>query len=87
MVRKGQWVVLTYSVDMELPGTKLRPPRVKEEREWRPRWIRNYSYSNINSYSFPISTLNVVKYGRDLDLFIREVMIANPTLGPLYELK
>ena len=33
MVRKGQWVALPYLVAKKLPGLRLSPLGVKEERE------------------------------------------------------
>ena len=83
MVGKGKWVVLPYSVAKHLMGPRLIPPRVKEERDWRPRWICDYSYSNINVDSLLILPPYSMKYGRALDRLIREVVIADPTLGPI----
>ena len=48
MVEKGQSVVFTYSVAKEIPGLRLRPPGVKEERDLRPQWLGYYSFSNLN---------------------------------------
>ena len=39
MVGKGRWVVLPYLVTKELRGLRLIPPGVKEEKDWRPRWL------------------------------------------------
>ena len=47
MVGKGQWAILTYLVAMDLPELRLSPLGVKEDLEQRPRYIDNYSYSNI----------------------------------------
>ena len=47
MVRKGQWVVLPYLAAKDLLGIKLSLPGVKEGRDRRPRWLGNYSYSNL----------------------------------------
>ena len=57
MVSKGQWVVLTYSVAKEIPGLRLSPLRVKEERDWQPQWLGNCSYSKLNTETLPIAAL------------------------------
>ena len=80
-------MVLPYLVAKELRGLRLIPPRVKEERDRRPRWLGDYSYSNLNSKTLPISALSAIQYGRDLDRLIREIVIADPTLGPVHVLK
>ena len=60
MVEKGQWVVLNYSVAKELPGLRIIPTGVKGERYQRPRWLGDYSYSNINHETLPIATLSAI---------------------------
>ena len=44
MIEKGQWVVLPYLVAKGLLGLWLSPPGVKVERDWRPRWLGDYSF-------------------------------------------
>ena len=51
---------------------------VKEENDRRPRWLKYYSYSNLNSEKLPIVPLSNIQYGWDLDRLIREVVISNP---------
>ena len=60
---------------------------MKEEQDQRPRWFGDYSCSNVNSDSLPISTLSNIQYFWVLDHLIIEVMIANPDLGTVYVLK
>ena len=54
---------------------------MKEERDQQPRWIDDYSYSNINTDTLPIAALSAMKYGRVLDHLIREVVVSDPVLG------
>ena len=79
--------MLPYLVSKELPGLRLSTMVVKEERDRRPRWLRDYSYSNINSDSLPISAPSAMKYGQALDCLIREVVIEDPDLVPVYVMK
>ena len=50
-------------------------------------WIGSYSYSNSNYKTLPIATLSAMQYGGTLERLIREVVIVDPTLGPIYILK
>ena len=60
---------------------------MKEDRDHRPRWLVNYSFSNIHFEILPISDLYAMKYGRALERLIREVVIADPALGSVHVLK
>ena len=71
----------------EILGFRLILSGVKEERGQRPRWIGYYSYINLNSETLPIFALSAIQYGRALDHLIRDVIIANPVLGPVHALK
>ena len=63
MLGKGQWVVLPYLVDKELPGLSFIPTEVKGEGDRQPRRLGNYSYYNINVNYLPIDALPAMKYG------------------------
>ena len=76
-------MVLPYFLYKELPGLRIGPLEVKEERDWRPRWIGDYSYSNIKSDHLPISAMYAIQYGWDLYRLIRKVVISDTTLGPI----
>ena len=71
----------------ELPGLRLILLGVKEERNQRPWWLGDYSYSDLNSETLTISNFSAMKYGRNLDCLIREVAISDPALGPVHVLK
>ena len=80
-------MVLPYLVDKEILGMRLIPPRVKEERDRRPRWIGDYSFSNLGYETLPIAAISAMKYGWALDRLSREVVIAYPELGLVNVLK
>ena len=44
-------------------------------------------YSNLNSKTSSIATISAMQYGWALERLIREVVIANPELGPMHVLK
>ena len=87
MVGKGQWVVLPHLVAKDLLGLRLIPPRVKEERHQRPRWFGDYSDFNSNEETLPIAAQYAMLYGRALDRLIRDTVIVDPALVPIYVLE
>ena len=48
MIRKGQWVILPASVAKKLVGLRVSPPGVVPQRDRRPRWICDYTWSGVN---------------------------------------
>ena len=78
--------MLLYLVTQNLPGLRLSPPRVKEEREHLPGWLSNYSYSRLNCNTIPLTELLSVKYGRSLDCLLRKKFV-NLARGYFYMLK
>ena len=87
MVGKGKWFIFPYLVTKEIPGLRLSPAGVKEERNRRSRYLGNYSYSNLKSKTLPIAAISAMQYCRALERLIREVVISNPALGPVHVLK
>ena len=87
IVEKGQWTVLPYSVTKRLPGLRLRPPGVKVERGGRPCCTGDYSYYKNNAKTLLVACLSAMLYGRALDRLLREIVFADPSLGPVYILK
>ena len=87
IVVKGLWGVLPCLVAKELPGLRLIALGSMEENYRRPKWIGYYSYSNLNAETLTIAALYTMQYGRMLDRLIREVVITEPALGPIYVYK
>ena len=87
MINKGQWAVLPYSAVKDLPGLRLSPPGVIPQRDRRPRWIVDYTFSNLNNELLDIAPLDSMQFGRALERIIRHIVLADPTLGPTYLIK
>ena len=87
MVEKGQWMVLSYLVAKGLLVLRLSLPRVKVKRDWRPCWLRNYSFYKTNSKTLPVACLSAMQYGHALDHLLHEIVFADPSLGTVYILK
>ena len=87
MIRKEQWVILPFAIAKTLPGLRLSPPGVIPQRDRRPRWICDYSWYGVNDDTLPLAPLESMQFGHALDRILREILLADPQLGPVYMLK
>ena len=87
MIRKDQWVILPFSTAQQLPNLCISPPGVVPQRERRPRWIGDYSWSGVNAATQPLAPHQAMQFGHALDRFLRELLLANPAQGPLFLMK
>ena len=84
MVKKGQWVVLPASVALELRGLRASPPGVIPQRDCRPRWVGDYTWSGVNQETVPLYAREAMQFGHALERTIREILLANPSHGPVH---
>ena len=49
MINKNQWIVLPFASVKHLKNLRLSPPGVVPQRNRRPRWICDYSWSGVNA--------------------------------------
>ena len=75
MMEKGQWVILPASTVESLPGLQVSPPGVVPQRERRPRWICDYTFSGVNGDTLPLAALDAMQFGHALDRILREITI------------
>ena len=87
MINNKQWVILPYSVAKSLKNLRISPPGVVPQRDRRPRWIGDYTWSGINPDTIPIVPQESLQYGRALERFLRQILLADPKYGPIYMLK
>jgi len=87
MMSKGQWLVLPHSAVKDLPDLRLSPPGVVPQRNRRPRWICDYSWWGINADTLPLAAKESMQFGHALDRILREILLADPTHGPVYLIK
>ena len=82
MIHKGQWVVLPASVaEDHLPELRLSPPGVVPQRDRRPRWIGDYSFSEVNKDTLDIAPSEAMQFGHAFARLLREILLANPAFG------
>ena len=84
MINKQQWIILPYSAAKDLPGLRLSPPGVVPQRNRRPRWIVDYFWWDVNSETLPLAPKEAMQFGRVLERIPREILFADPKLGPVY---
>ena len=84
MIKKGQWVVLPAAIALSLPGLRISPPGVVPQRGRRPRWIGDYTWSGVNQDTLPLFASEAMQFGHALERILREILLANPSHGPVY---
>jgi hypothetical protein len=87
MRSKMQWVVLPISAVKDLPGLRISPPGCVPQRDRRPRWIVDYSFSEVNAETIAICAVESMQFGHALDRILWEILLADPMLGPVQLLK
>jgi hypothetical protein len=87
MINKGQWIILPYSAVQHLPGLRVSPPGVVPQRERRPRWICDYSWWDVNADTLPLAAMEAMQFGHALERILREILLADPSFGPVYLIK
>ena len=87
MIKKGQWAILPASVALKLKGLRVSPPGVVPQRDRRPRWICDYTFSGVNPETVKEMPKEAMQFGHALDRILREILLADPRHGPVYQLK
>ena len=87
MINKAQWVVLPFDAVKNLPGLRISPPGVIPQRDRRPRWIVDYTWSGVNDDTAPVIHKEAMQFGHALDRILREILLADPAHGDIYLLK
>jgi hypothetical protein len=87
MISKDQWVVLPFELVENLPGLRLSPPGVVPQRDRRPRWICDYSYSDVNEDTVELVADEAMQFGHALDRLLRQILLADPSSGPVKIIK
>lgn len=87
MIGKQQWVLLPYEAIKHLKNLRLSPPGVVPQRDRRPRWICDYTWSGVNPATAPIAPKEAMQFGHALDRILRQILHANPKYGHVYMIK
>ena len=82
MVQKGYWSILPFSEVEQFVHLKLSPAGVVPQRTRRPRPIMDYTFTDINSSSVPLSPLSSMQFGQTLQRLLQRIAYADPSHGP-----
>jgi len=87
MVQKGYWTLLPFSELEHFVHLKLLPAGVIPQRMRRPWPIMDYTFTEINSSSVPLSPLSSMQFGQTLQRLLQRIAYADPSHGPPLLLK
>ena len=87
MIDKKQWVILPYEEARLLPGLRISPPGCIPQRDRRPRWICDYTFYDVNQETITLFAEESMQFGHALERFLRELLLADPNLGPVNIIK
>ena len=87
MVQKGYWAILPFEALSRFTHLKLSPAGVVPQRMRRPRPIMDYSYTDVNKNSIPLSPWHAMQLGHTLPRLLQRIAYADPAHGPPLLLK
>ena len=82
-----QWVVLPASEVIHLPGLRISLPGLVPQRDRHPRWIVDYTCSEVNQETLPLAAVEAMQFGHALDRLLQEIMLSNPAFDPVKLMK
>ena len=80
----GYWTVLPYRLVRHLPGLRVSPLGVKEERERKPRLVCDHSFFDVNLETILHTPEEAMQFGGALQRILFSVRHADPAHGPVY---
>ena len=81
-VESGFWLVLPYELIKDLPGLRLSPSGVKDERDRRPRLVVDHTFFFVNRDTLALAPKESMQFGQALPRIIHHARHANPKFGP-----
>ena len=72
------------SVAKQLSNLRISPPGVVAQHGRRPRWICDYTWSNVNQDTIPLAAMEAMQFGHALERILREILLANVNHGFVY---
>jgi hypothetical protein len=83
-VESGFYAVLPYSAVRHLPGLRLSPLGIKEERDRRARLVVDHTWFLINQHTLEWTTKEAMQFGGALYRILAKIYHADPKYGPVY---
>ena len=83
-VSEGFYTVLPYSLIRDLPGLRLSPLGVKEERDRRPRLVVDHTWYGVNGHTIEYTPKEAMQFGGALHRILHYIHHSDPRYGPVY---
>lgn len=80
----GFWTILPYDRVRHLPGLRLSPAQIKEERDRKPRFISDHKSWGANAHTLKIAPPEAMQFGGALYRLAYHIRHADPAHGPVY---
>ena len=80
----GYWTVLPYRLVKDLPGLRISPLGVKEERERKPRLVCDHSFFGVNQHTLLRTPPEAMQFGGTLGWILHAIRHADPKHGPVF---
>ena len=87
MIDKRQFIVLPATSAKKLPGLRVLPMGVIPQAGRRARMVADHTFSGVNEETQPIVPVKSIQFGHALEQILREILLADPALGPVKMLK
>ena len=87
MINKDQCVILPFEVVKKFPMLYLSPPGCMPQRDRRSRCICDYYFYDANKETIDIFANDAMRFVHSLERFLRQMLLANPTQGPVEMIK
>lgn len=87
MSQDGFWTVLPYELVKDLPGLRLSPAHIKEERDRRPRFLADHTFYGMNAHTLDFAPKDAMQFGGTLYRHCYHIRHADPQYGPVMQSK
>lgn len=75
---------MPWRVALTLRHLRLSPLGVVPQRNRRPRLIVDYTFSGLNDETVRLAPAEAMQFGKALHRFLRKLVLADPSYGPVY---
>ena len=65
----------------------MLPPGVVPQQDRQPRWIVDYTFSDVSLETLPLAAQEAMQFDNSLDQILRKILLADPDLGPVQMFK
>jgi hypothetical protein len=86
-IKKGFWLLLSYSELRPLLNLIIHPIGVVPQRARRPRIIVDYTFYGFNADTVKLAPPEAMQFGKTLERLLHAIVEADPAFGPVHLIK